>query len=1403
MYDWKRFWIPSGGAFRLDDDGFLYDPEAQYGRRLNPDAVSFSELHAKNCLVLLGEPGIGKSVAVEQELAACRATFTPSQEIISINLGEYGDETRLIEDTFKSTAAAKWATGSHVLHLFLDSLDECGLQIPHVAKVLRNGLGRLMPHLPRLRLRIACRTADWPASLTEALDELWNQSQAVYELLPLRRTDIALAATQKGCDGNQFIEELIRIGVQSLAIKPVTLEFLIAAYKSDGGFPSRQGDLYNRGCHLFCEESNQDRRDARQFGLLSAQRRFVVAQRIAAALILGNKSSITLAHIAPDKSPTSLAVTDLIGGTEVLGTKYFEVGTPEIEDVLRTGLFSGRGEGRVGFAHHTYAEFLAARYLENRIPRLVDRMNLLRNGADDLGKIVPQLAETAAWLAGMDKNAFDEVMRCDPQVLVRSDVAKADESDRQLLVKRLLELFALDEIREARWDEQLDYRKLNHPQLSDQLGTVVRDRSQGQSARSFAITVARVCARRDLQSLLGDLALDETEDYAVRVAAAYALVAIGDETSHLRLKPLALKKSRGDKDLAIKALVLRTLWPKHISADEVFPTLSTPEPGTYGTYRHFLNYELPDGLTAAHLPQALRWASRLSDAEVHDHSIRQLFEKLSRLAWTHLDDPEVRDAMVDFLIARLRGSADLMAKDLDSVKDQPEDRRMLVEAIVARMDDIGSRLSGLIYCQPVLLRKTDFFWLLKKVANEGDDKEAEHWIGLIEHLFDPMAPGHLDAALPLCARNRSLDAALRPMYEPIALDSETARRLRKQFVEREAMVRRVQEQQKPAPLDPPPAVRLEQHLKECEDGNTDSWLLVTYDLELELEPSPSSFFLAHEEDLTSLPGWKNADAKTRSRIVEGAPHYLSDHRAGVDWLGTGSIPYEAFAGYRALLLLAKESPDLFRRLPETVWERWAPIIVSYHVSLRADDSPEPHNKIARTCAERAPTAVNECLSDILNETATGGDIFILPEFVERAWNGQIEQSLLSYVNSENPNPDKLDRLLEALLLHRSDGAKKAAQSFFYPREPHVPPHSCNRRRNAVVAAKALMRHADDAGWDAVWPALRSDQAFGREVVMAVAIIDSHNPSIVTRLSERDAAEFYVWLAKKYPHEDDGTRNRATRSARDAVSEYRDSVLRAIEHRGTTEAIDALLWIASQLSRCTWMKWVIASARQITLQATWRPVAAKDIIDLAQSPNSSLVRGPADLQDVILESLKALEVLLQGETPAARDLWDKGEAGVFRPVDENDLSNYVKRHLEQDLKHRGIVALREVEIRRGEGGAEGERTDLHITGLVRGLKEGTVDQVRVIVEVKCPWHPHVDTAMETQLVNRYLRDNTCQHGIYLVGWYQCPQWNRESSSYKRSRKETLESAARRFATQAAALTNDSRRIRSFMLNAALR
>jgi hypothetical protein len=71
-----------------------------------------------------------------------------------------------------------------------------------------------------------------------------------------------------------------------------------------------------------------------------------------------------------------------------------------------------------------------------------------------------------------------------------------------------------------------------------------------------------------------------------------------------------------------------------------------------------------------------------------------------------------------------------------------------------------------------------------------------------------------------------------------------------------------------------------------------------------------------------------------------------------------------------------------------------------------------------------------------------------------------------------------------------------------------------------------------------------------------------------------------------------------------------------------------------------------------------------------------------------------------------------------------------------------------------------------------------------------------------LVETYLKDSSCRHGLYLVGWFNCLAWNMESLSPKPP-KWTLEEAQSEFERQATELSNGTIVIGAIVLDTALR
>jgi predicted NACHT family NTPase len=174
IYPWKRFWCPRGDSINLFDGGYLPDPDSEWGRISNPNVISLDSVAQIPCLILLGEPGIGKSRAMAAEKKDMDLKVKQEEDkTFEFNLRSYGSEDRLARNLFESDEVIAWKKGSHRLYVFLDSLDEGLLRINVLAPLLVEELKKIEKQtLQRLSLRIACRMFDWPQSLETGLQAL-------------------------------------------------------------------------------------------------------------------------------------------------------------------------------------------------------------------------------------------------------------------------------------------------------------------------------------------------------------------------------------------------------------------------------------------------------------------------------------------------------------------------------------------------------------------------------------------------------------------------------------------------------------------------------------------------------------------------------------------------------------------------------------------------------------------------------------------------------------------------------------------------------------------------------------------------------------------------------------------------------------------------------------------------------------------------------------------------------------------------------------------------------------------------------------------------------------------------------------------------------------------------------
>jgi hypothetical protein len=469
-------------------------------------------------------------------------------------------------DSSKAKKSLRGRIAAHTYHL--DSLDEALLRIDSIANLLASEL----PSIPteRLSIRIACRTAVWPAqTLGAALSRIWADASGTFELAPLRRKDAFAALDAHGIDVEHFMRALLTAQAVPFAIKPLTLKMLIAIYQQRGDLPTSSIDLYKQGCLALCDERNKSRRDSRRRGRLNAGQRMRLAGRIAAATIFGNRFAVwTGSEI--DCPREDIPMTAIAGRGEEGAFATFVARDDDVSEVLDSGLFSSRGECRMGWAHQGYGEFLAALYL---FERGVPSETVLKMLLHPAGGLIPQLS-IAAWAASLNSGLRAALIADEPFAPLRGDLSSWSAIDRASLVKSLLDAVECKRVTDSPYANAEAYAKLEHSGLAAELRPVITDGRLGVTTRRLALLIAEKCKVTELQPDLLEVALDATDHPAVRAGAVSALKHCGDASVPALVRPLAAGDGGPDPQCDIKGKALDLLWPDHLAAADLFPLLT-------------------------------------------------------------------------------------------------------------------------------------------------------------------------------------------------------------------------------------------------------------------------------------------------------------------------------------------------------------------------------------------------------------------------------------------------------------------------------------------------------------------------------------------------------------------------------------------------------------------------------------------------------------------------------------------------------------------------------------------------------------------------------------------------------------------------------------------------------------
>jgi hypothetical protein len=1147
---------------------------------------------------VLGEPGMGKST----ELRRLAAQPSPhSDRALLAELRDYGSRSALREELLQEPVLRHWQEGSHTVTLFLDGLDEGLLETPRLHRTLVQVL-RSLP-CDRLRLRLSCRSAEWPPSLEDELRKLWPDLAAV-RLMPLGPADLRLAAEsvlpQERVE--RFMEGISGTDAAALATLPDTAMLLLRQFRERGAevFADGRAALYEKGLLSLLWDSLSRREDG-QAGVLGQRDRLLLAARLAAVTLFANRAGVWTGDEG-ERPDAWVALDDLVAEPrEALAAEAPMTEELYRREVLRVGPFRPTEAGGFRWLNQVHAEFLAAWYLRHHdVPAEVVRaLVTTRDGESEV--LVPQLVNTAAWLADLVPDAWGYLVEHHPLPLLRSDLALREDEDKATLLMAILDGIHSDRFA---FDTRV-YRPLlvrlapsteaGRALLEQCVGDWLGRRDVSTFSRRIAATTAEEAGLAGLAIPLFALAKDATAEPSLRDRALGAALALQPAGTRPPVDELLHLSAEEDPYLELHAASLRALlrggwW----TVSEVFAALEAPRNSHYiGTYSLFVSYELLKNLDDHDVAPALDWGVRKMS---HRGSL-QLSKELVQLAvrgLSLLDDDRVSDVLVElFSIDKWRYMLG-RPPSLDWA-DAPARRFLarLVERIGPNLWPLADR-TALRAAQPELL-----------AAMEA--RPGAHLAAAVVDSGDLVDESPARMLLELAARFEVVrDELVRRGHDPsddpealVAREQQARERLRARHEEREAEWQRRAEEVE-AKRGPPPEEVLADALSHVEAGRPLAWVTAWQVLLVPLGETQVSPVIV---PISQGERWESADNNLRTRILDAAQAFLEGETAReTEWGRPDGGNHHAHAGLAALDLLLQERPSAVASWSAARWQAWAPVVATLSFAVRDGTVRERLNTAVVTHApEVAARTLSRHLAHCLRATDHRGEtrrrdniaaeLHSVLRSADQLWCEEVAEVVYQKLKEGLPDGPIVDHAL-GLLVRRAHAPTLERLPGWLALEVEADGPTGHLKRHAWAAATRFTDHRlallerldDDREWAAavlreLAPQLRPDGPMldGLKVGEALLLVDA--------------------LAHVYPPVSDPRRTGAyAMGPDDILRAQRDLITRTLASQATWDVVHGLEELRER-HEDAWpgLSWVIHEARDAAGMSAWAPPSPTELL----------------------------------------------------------------------------------------------------------------------------------------------------------------------------------------------------------------
>ena len=1276
----------------------------------NSELIDIEKLKNLPGAIIVAEAGMGKSYITKEIM-----NIIPEDECMYIEPCLFTSNPQALETEF---AQSNWQ------YLLVDGLDEN----PNIVSIL---IRNFTSYVNGKHIFLTSRSIQQLKPLHERLN------LPVYILLPFSENTVRQIAQDEEIEGNQFLFCVKQKNLSNICANPLGCKHLMKIFKKGTLANTTNEQLWVTAILELCSENGSDTYDLKmKEDIVTKQNCYDMATKIAIVLKLTGESLIQrIGETETDGNPVDFS-------------RFFSRNEWGIfNSILHRAIFTPVDNNTFRFSHKSYYDYFASVGLQEYVPEHT-WMSIVCSPNGEA--IYPQWEDVVAWLATQNQNWLNYLLDKQPELLLLSD-SLINSVGTATLCKSLLGR-----------SNDLDYWSLNKATLLQRLhclkssGIIPILRSSlakeaNNSEREMAIIIVRECRMNELEEELVAIFCNTNEEHSLRVSAGYTLIEIASVSSREECKAI-LSDEHSSSDLI--GLLLQMTWPKSISIEEFWPYIANFNKHCMDSLWIWLEFDFPNSLPSLSedkVFEILKWLVNNVDFKSNEDRKKTMLRQTLTICWNLYCSPERYEIIGRGILLFTQHYEYPFFEN--SIHDVPRDiccssedfataieqRRELAKRMIDLSDINGDEITN-ISCP--ILDKNDISFLFEQILSSLESVLQRKWCFCLKSI---------QGLIPLPEQSESWNQVHSLFPDVLQYDAEQEIILREKSSQEwekhlnELRIKKERNEQKKQLACKDKINLVKQFLASGQaylNFNFIANTIVGIDNHISFDYPNSKVWL-------SL-----SDLEKQSLIIESKTYLQNSATV----LKSGVITPTSIL---ALHLLERSAQNDFRMLSDNVIDKHLSELFSW---LECDKHQSELSSLLQAIVTYFPIVFKKHLLLWLDNSMQEGRFPSL-SIIKSVITPDVLNDIIDHIEHMKIS-DKMEFLvLNEIKKHSMDLVKEYASRKFSSLPNDI---SCMGHRFSIFVLDYMPEMIVD-----LVQKLKEKPAWGKEWLEDVIHVHVYQYPLLPVFSKTQIetlTDFYIWLHHNYPAENDPKHVVAfTPNTYDMIYRFILDIFNSIVNYPSNNTEHAIQRISDTFPNDLWLHDWIKRAKYKDLSKNAVFYSEDAIYQLITNKNSIIINSPDDILAVVVEAINAYQLYLTGtQSPRVEDLWNNINNVDIKPKHEEDFSDHLKSYLTFYFKNEHIIINREVQLNRGRNGEAGSRTDIWIDA----FEDSTNQRISLCIEVKGSWNASAKTAMNDQLIAKYMNNDGADAGILLIGWFQskqCPQkgniWNDDRSKAK--------------------------------------